>query len=318
MAYRPIYRRIFVRFWRDEAVRRLNEKEKLVALYALTSAQTNRCGLFVFSVAMAEEELGLHGVRHGVLHPLTVVCETLNWVYEEGSRVLWIPSWWRYNPPANRSAMTGYLKDLDELPQTPLLKRFMENTADIPPEMRGSFVVPLDTVCHTVSDTCLTRDSGTGTGTGVLNTYVDLPKKKLQIPSAVIDEIYARYPRKVNPRSAKVEIRRAVDRSVRMDAAAWLLAKTIEYAESPRGAKPQKGQTDYRPHPARWFKAGGYDSDPAEWQQHSERRDVSENGSVSLFSDEALKVAVERGMHDDVKRIKQGMAEIEKSRRQTQ
>ncbi len=48
------YRKIDTRMWRDERFTRLSTEEKLVAGYCLT-AQSNRCGIFVFSPAMAAE-----------------------------------------------------------------------------------------------------------------------------------------------------------------------------------------------------------------------------------------------------------------------
>ena len=52
------YRKIDVRIWSDEKFTRLSVDEKIVAIYCLTNRQVNRCGLFVFSPALAAEELG--------------------------------------------------------------------------------------------------------------------------------------------------------------------------------------------------------------------------------------------------------------------
>lgn len=100
-------------------------------------------------------------------------------------------------------------------------------------------------------------------------------------PSAeTLEAIYQAYPKHVG----KIAALKAIEKAVRIieqrhrvanelpsqeswdSAAAWLLARVKEYAASPKGQKPAKGQPDYRPHPATWFNAGRYDDDQSNWQ----------------------------------------------------
>lgn len=130
------YRKIDPRIWRDERFARLSASDKLIALYCLT-AQSNRCGIFVFSPAMAAEEIGTlpQTFREGFRN----VCAALRWRWDEERRVLYFPTWWKYNPPENANVLAGNLKDMDDLPETPLLIEFYDNLRYLPGGLGGTF-----------------------------------------------------------------------------------------------------------------------------------------------------------------------------------
>lgn len=119
------YRKIDPRIWTDERFRLLTGEQQRIALYALT-AQSNRIGLFSFSPGKACEDLGTlpSTFRKG----FQKVCQALNWGWDSEARVLYLPTWWKYNQPENANNMIGNLKDLDDLPKTPLLEQFSSNT----------------------------------------------------------------------------------------------------------------------------------------------------------------------------------------------
>jgi uncharacterized phage protein (TIGR02220 family) len=118
------YRKIDPRFWKDEKIVQLSPEEKLVALYIFTG-QSNRIGLFTFSPGEAAEDVGTlpqtFGERFGN------VCRTLNLGWDEPYRVLYIPTWWKYNPPENSNNVIGNLKDLDDVPNSHLVDLFAKN-----------------------------------------------------------------------------------------------------------------------------------------------------------------------------------------------
>lgn len=118
------YRKIDPRIWTDEKFRKLKADEQRIALYVLT-AQTNRVGLFSFSPGKACEDLGT--LPQTFQKGFQKVCQTLHWEWDSEARVLYLPTWWKYNQPENSNNMIGNLKDLDDLPETPLLERFSSN-----------------------------------------------------------------------------------------------------------------------------------------------------------------------------------------------
>lgn len=134
------YRKIDPRIWIDEKFRQLTAEEQRICLYILT-AQSNRIGLFSFSPGKACEDLGTlpPTFRKG----LEKVCQTLNWEWDSENRVLYLPTWWLYNQPENANNVIGNLKDLDDLPKTPLLERFSCNTTYLSQDLIETFTQTL-------------------------------------------------------------------------------------------------------------------------------------------------------------------------------
>lgn len=123
------YRKIDPRTWDDEGFQKLPAVAKLVALYCVTG-QSNRCGIFVYSHGRALEHTSVNQESYAIA--FAKVLDTLKWSYHEASRVLYIPTWWRYNPPENPKHLSGCLSDIHDLPATPLLREFYRNTKDLP------------------------------------------------------------------------------------------------------------------------------------------------------------------------------------------
>jgi len=123
------YRKIDPRIWNDEKFVSLSPEEKLLAIYAIT-AQSNRCGIFFFSPALAIEQTGMVSDSYAIA--IFKVVEALKWVYDSSKKVLFLPTWWRYNPPENPNHLKGCLEDIHEVPQTELLQHFWENETYIP------------------------------------------------------------------------------------------------------------------------------------------------------------------------------------------
>lgn len=138
------FRKINPRVWTDEKFVQLSPEDKLLALYILTSAQSNRIGCFVFSPGKAAEDCGLP--LDGVVHRVEKVCHTMSWGCFEGARQLYIPKWFRYNEPHNPDHFKGMLADLNDMPDGPAKSAFLNNGHYIPHHCDTVW----DTVCHTV------------------------------------------------------------------------------------------------------------------------------------------------------------------------
>jgi hypothetical protein len=130
------YRKIDPRMWRDENIRKLDHIEKLIAIYAFT-AQSNRIGIFNFSPALAAEDLSLEVNVFRLF--FEKVCRTFEWRFDDKLRVLYIPTWWKYNAPENPSVFKNCLNDLHDLPATHLLDFFFANTAHLSEHLHGTF-----------------------------------------------------------------------------------------------------------------------------------------------------------------------------------
>ena len=134
------FRKVDPRFWKDEKIIPLAATEKLIVLYLFTG-QSNRIGLFSFSPGEAAEDLSLslETFREGFGN----VCRRLNFGWDETFRVLYLPTWWKYNPPENKNNVIGNLKDLDGVPNSPLIERFINNLQYLSEELHETFTQTL-------------------------------------------------------------------------------------------------------------------------------------------------------------------------------
>lgn len=116
------FRKVDPRIWHDEKFSRLSSEDKLLAMYCLTSGQTNRIGYYHLSIAMMAEQTGYppDTLRKGIRR----VCHTLKWCFDDASNVLFLPSWWKYNGACGPKTMAGNLQDLHDVPQSQLLEQF--------------------------------------------------------------------------------------------------------------------------------------------------------------------------------------------------
>jgi len=131
-----VWRRVYQHLFLLAEFRGMNPITKLVALYTLI-AQSNRIGLFVFSLARAAEDLVLEAA---VVARAFAECRTaFRWQWEESTRLLYIPDWWESNPPDNPNNMLGNLKDLGGLPDSPLIADFIANTVHLTPAIAEAF-----------------------------------------------------------------------------------------------------------------------------------------------------------------------------------
>jgi hypothetical protein len=130
------YRKFDPFAWRHAEFKSLTDKEKLAAIYSFT-AQSNRCGIFCFSPALAAEDLGW--TQAAFIRVFHRVVKVLRWRWDPAARVLYIPSWWKYNRPENVSHLIGCLKDLHEVPTSPLLDAFSTNGLTLDPGLRDVF-----------------------------------------------------------------------------------------------------------------------------------------------------------------------------------
>lgn len=118
------YRKLYPRAWKS--FRGLSLEEKAIAVYILTGDQTNRIGLFDFSIGKAIEEL--ETLPQTFHKGFSNVIRTIDWEYDNVNRVLYISTWWKWNPPENPNVLKGNLKDLLEVAHSPLIAKFTSNT----------------------------------------------------------------------------------------------------------------------------------------------------------------------------------------------
>jgi hypothetical protein len=93
------YRKHYLRLWRHSGFLALTPLEKLLGHYVLFGPQTNRLGLYCFSMETAAIDFrtSATALRRAFLR----VCRTFGWHFDATTHVIFVPSWWEWNLPAN-------------------------------------------------------------------------------------------------------------------------------------------------------------------------------------------------------------------------
>jgi hypothetical protein len=225
-----VYRKVFVRIWRHTGFAKLSAGAKVLALYALTGPQTNRLGCFVFSPALAAEDLRV--TPEQVVARLTEACKVFEWEWDQDTRVLLIPSWWAWNPPPNPKAAQGALKDRFAVPSGPLLDRCLQTLSRY----------GIAGVSDTVSDRCSITRAGTGTGTGTGTTHTPRARssfrgQRLTVSPKMFDTLV----QPLLPAAdtvdwfevfSQLDAKLVADGEQVLNPLAWLRARMVEHLES--------------------------------------------------------------------------------------
>lgn len=156
------YRKVYVRIWNNPVFLGMPDALKVMTMYLLTGPQTNRIGLFRLSFGAAAETLQINLPQ--AQKRTREVCKAFGWQFDAFAQVLWIPSWWTFNPVAdNPKNIRGYLTDLNDVPRTPLGRQFCENLSEIPDALH-QFFQPWITVLSP-PDQCSIGDTNTDRST---------------------------------------------------------------------------------------------------------------------------------------------------------
>ena len=161
MSDRGRYRKVYPRLWHHPGFRRLDGDDKALTLYLLSGPQTNRLGLYKLSIPTAADDLDT--VPETLSKRIANVCDTFGWRFDPDARVFYIPSFWTWNPPENPKVLKGCLKDLNEIPPSPLIDTFANNLDTLPENLWETF---RGRVSATYAQTFPISGTGTGTGTG--------------------------------------------------------------------------------------------------------------------------------------------------------
>ena len=132
------YRRAYPRLFRHPGFTKLTPLGQRLVCYLLWGPQSNRIGCFYFSVNTAAEDLKT--TAETLKGGLVEVASSFGWTFDAGSRVFYIPTWWRWNPPDHVHILEGNLKDLSEIPPCGLVDAFVQNLAYLSPKLHGTFV----------------------------------------------------------------------------------------------------------------------------------------------------------------------------------
>jgi len=247
----PRYRKTDPRFWKDETIRSFDPTDKLLAQYAFTG-QSNRIGCFAFSPGMAAEDTGIP--LRTFVRRFRQVCRRLNWKWDERVGVLYLPTWWKYNQPENANNVIGNLKDLDDVPGSPLVAEFCENVAYLDPKLRLAFAQTLQRLGERHSKPSATQEQEQKQEeqhTARADTLVSAPPLSVTNGAghADFDRFWDSYPKRKNRGQAErawAKQRPPID----------VVLSALEVQRQSRDWVKDGGQ--YIPYPATWLNAKGW------------------------------------------------------------
>lgn len=263
------YRKIDPRIWSDERFVRLSEQEKLLALYCLTSPQGNRIGIFRFSIALAAEDLGTSHVT--ITNRFGHVCHTMRWRFDGTNKVIYFPTWWKYNEPENGSVLRGNLEDLHDVPAGKLVDEFLSNTTFLAASYRvkngkewsDQATAEIFQSSRHVLLTMGTRVAHVEAQEQEQEQEQDIPLKSPKGTCALFDEFWRVFPsgRKQGKQAALKAWRAAVKRAP----AKTIIAAAAEYASS------AVGRGRYVKGPSPWLNQGCWEDDRTAWERSDEQ-----------------------------------------------
>jgi len=114
------FRRVDPRIWDDERFDDFTNDQAVAAFWLITSRAVNRIGIAVFTLGECAEKIRAASPE-AAWQTLGEVTFALKWPLQRVSRttcVCVMPSFFKYNPPANRDHLTGVMRDLADVPNS--------------------------------------------------------------------------------------------------------------------------------------------------------------------------------------------------------
>lgn len=118
------YSQIYTKIWNDEKFRQLSPESQRLYLYVLTSPHSNMAGYYLLPKTYIERDMVT--LPKGLDKPLGELLDKGLVRYDEGSSVILIPNYFRYNSLDNKNQKKGANTKAKELPDNNLVKDFKE------------------------------------------------------------------------------------------------------------------------------------------------------------------------------------------------
>lgn len=118
------YGRVSETFWHDGKIRALSERARHFMLYLMSCPHGNRFGLFVLDPLYAAPDIQWSPDQ--VVDALRELRAANRIGWDEENRVVFIRHYLRHNALLNQSVVKGALKELGDIPDTPLMHDLLE------------------------------------------------------------------------------------------------------------------------------------------------------------------------------------------------
>lgn len=119
-----VYRKIYIRIWRDDDFRSLSESGKLLFFYLLTCPHGHLSGIFFLPIGYAMEDLGWDDQE--IREAWNEIERNEMIEYDARANVLLLPNFLKYNPFENRNTVINAVRNVEHLPETNLKHSWCE------------------------------------------------------------------------------------------------------------------------------------------------------------------------------------------------
>jgi len=267
------YRKLYPRIWHHPDFHALSRLEQLLALYLLTGPQTNRIGYYRLSLGQLSEDF--EESQPVLARSVESTCTGMGWAWDGVAKVVFIPSWWRWNEPEAVNNLKGALKDYAEVPPSTLSGAFVD-ACRTPCERLG---VPLPNPSSTPYRTPTERGTE-GVLNGVLNPYRTQEQEQEQdqeqdqeqvrastaltrrgrthTPDGDFDQFWAVFPKK----KAKLDAEKAWNQTKDVRPALDLVIQAVH--SQMRAAEWLKEGGQFIPLPASWLRGRRWTDQPVQ------------------------------------------------------
>ncbi len=131
------YSNVHTRMWYAKDFKALDDEDKLLFIYLITSPHSNSAGYYRLPLGYAAHDLGKSSER--VSKGFRSLSESGFIAYDEDSEVVLVRNYLRYNPIQNINQAKGTARVASAVPDSPLLGRFLTCVEEHAPQHMGYF-----------------------------------------------------------------------------------------------------------------------------------------------------------------------------------
>lgn len=258
------YTRIKSKFWTDEKARKWDSETKYLALYLLTSPHNNILGCFVLPKLYICADLGWDIKQ--LDKPFNSLLEDDFIKYDDDNCLLFLCNYLKHNPIENGNQATGAIKQLGELPKSPILqclkasieqlnKPFLKELA----EQIAKPVTVTVTVTTTVTNICAPEGDAIDNQQKFENNFQTNDKPRGPFKNKQQEQLFDKYWEVYPKKKSKGDAEKAW---VKISPDDLLFRKIINAVDNGR-ASPEwkKDQGKFIPYPASWLNAKGWEDE---------------------------------------------------------
>ncbi len=276
--------RMTSRFFADMEGHGLPDRAKIIGAYLIFGDQVNNIGLYRVNFSgMAEANewtIDTSSQRKSLWEDFEAIVRCFSWVYDKKTKVLFIPSHFKYNPVHNENQLSAVIKTLSGIVYTPLMSPWLDAAKSlIKRSSKPSEANPEGVDFHKRLDAAIlpriakVQEGAKDSARKVVEEVFEQPSE--QVKPDRFKEFWTAWPNKVAKKEAVKAWKTLKPTSSLADRI------LVDVAARSKSKKWLKDGGQFIPHPATYLRG-------ARWEDQAPS--VGANKSPSIFDDEVDKI----------------------------